>query len=120
MPLLAFMEVSGEGFACVVAHGDESGIVANNEVDCSLDDSGDSTDVAGQPDNSIESTDVTGPVLVGMQGIAQENEGLLESICVRDRGVVEDGVYLCKLGCAHVHAHLLRWRVCERACVWLK
>lgn len=117
MPLLAFIKVSGKGFACVVAHGIERGIIVNNDVNDSPDDSGDSTDVAGEPDNSIETTDVTGPVLGGMQGIAQENEGLLESICVRDGGVVEDGVYLRELWCAPVHAHLLGWRVCERACV---
>jgi hypothetical protein len=29
-------------------------------------------------------------------------------------------VYLRELWCAPVHAHLLGWRVCERACVWLK
>lgn len=70
-----------------------------------------STVVAGDPDDSIASTDVTSLVLAGMPCIAQENEGLLASICVRDGGVVKDGVYLCKLGCAPVHAHLLRWRV---------
>jgi len=117
MPLLAFIEVSGKGFACVVAHGIERGIIVNNDVNDSPDDSGDSTDVAGDPDDSIASTDVTGPVLVGMQGIAQENEGLLASICVRDGGVVEDGVCLRELWCPPVHAHLLGWRVCERACV---
>lgn len=111
MPLLAFVEPAVQAFACVVAHGIERGIIVNNDVNDSPDDSGDSTDVAGEPDNSIETTDGTGPVLVGMQGIAQENEGLLESIRVRDGGVVKDGVYLCKLGCAPVHAHLLRWRV---------
>ena len=120
MPLLAFIEVSGEGFACVVAHGIERGIVVNNDVNDSPDDFVDSTDVAGDPDDSIASTDVTSLVLAGMQGIAQENKGLLASIYVRNGGVVENGIYLCELRCAPVHAHLLGWRVCERACVWLK
>jgi hypothetical protein len=111
MPLLAFVEPAVQAFACVVAHGNERGVVVNNDVNDSPDDFVDSTDVAGEPDNSIETTDVTGPVLVRMQGIAQENEGLLASICVKDGGVVEDGVYLCELGCAPVHACLLGWRV---------